>query len=72
MKGTGSAVLTALQSQYMSIDEIEELVIERRLKTFLNGGNPFEWLDCFWENIAIMEANKCCVLMKQKTKPCNC
>lgn len=66
----GSAVLTALQSQYLCIDEIEELIIERRLQTYLNGSNPFEWLDYFWKNIAIMEANKC-LLSKQKTKPCN-
>lgn len=32
MKGFGSAVLTALQAQHKSIDEIERLIQHRRLQ----------------------------------------
>lgn len=60
MKTHGSAVLTALQAQYKSVDEIEELIIERRLQDFINGGNPIEWLDSFWQQMAIIKANSCC------------
>lgn len=60
MKTYGSAVLTALQAQYKSVGEIEELIIERRLQAFINGGNPIEWLDSFWQQMAIIKANSCC------------
>lgn len=59
MKTYGSAVLTALQAQYKSIEEVEELVNHRRLQAFIKGGNPLEWLDCFWQQMAILEANRC-------------
>lgn len=59
MKTYGSAVLTALLAQHKSIDEVEELITERRLQAFINGGNPAEWLDCFWKQMAILEANRC-------------
>lgn len=59
MKTYGSAVLTALQAQHKSIDEIERLIDHRRLKAFIDGGMPEEWLDCFWQQIAILEANRC-------------
>lgn len=59
MKTYGSAVLTAIQAQHMSIDEIEKLIQEREYKVHLKGGSPTEWLDCFWKNIAIMEAQRC-------------
>lgn len=59
MKTYGSAVLTALQAQHKSIEEIEKLVSHRRIKAFLDGGNITDWLDCFWKQMAILEANKC-------------
>lgn len=58
MKTYGSAVLTALQAQNKSIEEVEELVNHRRLQAFIKGGNPFGWLDCFWQQMAILEANR--------------
>lgn len=57
MKTYGSAVLTALQAQHKSVEEIEELVTHRRIKAFLDGGNVTEWLDKFWHEIAILVAN---------------
>lgn len=59
MKTYGSAVLTALQAQHKSIEEIEKLIDHRRLKAFIDGGNPKEWLDSFWQQMAILEANRC-------------
>lgn len=59
MKTYGSAVLTALQAQHKSIEEVEELITERRLQAFIKRGNPLEWLDCFWKQMAILEANRC-------------
>lgn len=58
-KTYGSAVLTALQAQHKSIEEVEELVNHRRLQAFIRGGSATEWLDCFWQQVAILEANKC-------------
>lgn len=58
MKTYGSAVLTALQAQHKSIEEIEELIQERRLQAFLKGGNPFEWLDCFWQQMALIKSER--------------
>lgn len=58
MKTYGSAVLTALQAQHKSIDEIDNLICKRRFKAFLDGGNPKEWLDCFWQQMAILEAQR--------------
>lgn len=55
MKTYGSAVLTALQAQHKSIDEIERLIQHRRLQAFIKGGNSEEWLDCFWQQMAILE-----------------
>ncbi len=59
MKTYGSAVLTALQAQHKSIDEIERLIQHGRLQAFIKGGNSEEWLDCFWQQMAILEAQKC-------------
>ena len=59
MKTYGSAVLTALQAQHKSIDEIDELINHRRLQAFIKGGNPIDWLDCFWQQMAILEAQRC-------------
>lgn len=56
MKTYGTAVLTALQAQHKSIDEIKRLIQERRLQAFIKGGNSEEWLDCFWKQMAILEA----------------
>lgn len=58
MKTYGSAVLIALQAQHKSIDEIGKLIDHRRFKAFLDGGNPVEWLDCFWQQMAILEAQR--------------
>ena len=57
MKTYGSAVLTSLQAQHKSIEEIEKLINHRRLQAFIKGGNPIEWLGCFWQQMAILEAN---------------
>lgn len=57
MKTYGSAVLTALQARNKSIDEIGDLIPNRRFDAFLKGGNSDEWLDGFWKNIAILVAN---------------
>ena len=57
-KTYGSAVLTALQAQYKSIEEVGNLIHHRRLQAFIKGGNPTEWLDCFWKNIAILKAQR--------------
>lgn len=59
MKTYGSAVLTALQAQYKSIDVIGKLIDHRRLKAFVDGGMPEEWLDSFWRQMAILEAQRC-------------
>lgn len=59
MKTYGSAVLTALQAQHKSIDEIEQLIQKRRLQAFIKGGSSKEWLDSFWKQIAIMGAQIC-------------
>ena len=56
-KTYGSAVLTALQAQHKSIEEIEKLVLKRRIQVFLDGGDIHGWLDCFWHTIAILVAN---------------
>lgn len=58
MKTYGSAVLTALQAQHKSIDEIDNLICERRFKAFLDGGKPEEWLDCFWKQMALIESER--------------
>lgn len=58
IKTYGSAVLTALQAQHKSIGEIDNLICERRFKAFLDGGNPVEWLDSFWQQMAILEAQR--------------
>ena len=50
----GSAVLTALQAQHMSLDEIGDLIPYRRLKAFIAGGDSEEWLSCFWKNMAVL------------------
>lgn len=63
-KTYGSAVLTALQAQHKSIDEIEKLIHHRRLQAFIKGGLPEEWLDCFWKQMAIMEAQRCRNILK--------
>lgn len=57
MKTYGSAVLTALQAQHKSIEEVGNLIQHRRLQAFIKGGNATEWLDCFWKQIAIITAN---------------
>lgn len=54
-----SAVLTALEAQYKSIDEIGNLIPNRRFDAFLKGGNSDAWLDCFWKQMAIIEAERC-------------
>lgn len=59
MKTYGSAVLTALQAQHKSIDEIERLIQYRRLQAFIKGGNSEEWLSYFWQQMAILEAQRC-------------
>lgn len=59
MKTYGSAVLTALQAQHKSIEEVEGLINHRRLQAFLKGGSSEEWLDCFWQQMAILETNRC-------------
>lgn len=59
MKTYGTAVLTALQAQHKSIDEIERLIHHRRLQAFIKGGNSEEWLDSFWQQMAILEAQRC-------------
>lgn len=64
MKTYGSAVLTALQAQYKSLDEIEQLVQHRRLQAFIKGGNSEEWLIGFWKNIAITESERCRMNLK--------
>ncbi len=56
MKHYGSAVLTALQAQYKSVEEVGELVRHRKLTAFINGGMPAEWLDEFWHTMALLEA----------------
>lgn len=65
MKTYGSAVLTALQAQHKSIDEIGKLIDHRRLKAFIDGGMPEEWLDSFWQQMAIIEANKINLKLKE-------
>ena len=66
MKTYGSAVLTALQAQYKSIEEVGNLIQHRQLKAFIKGGNTAEWIDCFWKNIAIMEAQRCRKKIEEK------
>lgn len=56
MKTYGSAVLTALQAQYKSIEEIDKLIQHRRLQAFIKGGLPEEWIERLWQNMAILEA----------------
>lgn len=58
-KTYGSAVLTALQAQYMSSKEISRLIQQRSLEAYLRGGKSEEWLACYWHNMAILEAQKC-------------
>lgn len=65
MKTYGSAVLTALQDQYKSTDEIDKLIHHRRLKAFIDGGMPEEWLDSFWQQMTIIEANKINLKLKE-------
>lgn len=48
-----SAVLTAQDTRYMTVDEIAELVRKRRFKAVIGGAKPNEWDDEFWKNIAI-------------------
>lgn len=59
MKTYGSAVLTALQAQYKSLNEIERLIQQRRLQAFIKGGDSEEWLDSFWEQMEILETQRC-------------
>ncbi len=59
MKTYGSAVLTALQAQHASIEEVKELIRERQRQAVLEDGNSEEWLDCFWKQMAILEAQRC-------------
>lgn len=58
MKTYGSAVLTALQAQYKSIDEIDNLVRERLIGAFLRGRDLSYWIACFWKQIAIIEGQR--------------
>lgn len=56
-KSYGSAVLTALQAQHKSIDEIVNLAYIRRFDAYMKGDHNDTWVDCFWHNIAILVAN---------------
>lgn len=58
MKTYGSAVLTALQAQHNSIDEVGEKVCMGRYRANLKDGNDFGWLKCFWNTIAIIMSNE--------------
>lgn len=58
MKTHGTAVLTALQARYKTIEEIEELIYHRQLKAIIKDTNAVQWLDCFWQQMAILEAVK--------------
>lgn len=58
-KTYGSAVLTALQAQYKSIEDIEQLFYDRKLEAYMQGRSPDKWTDDFWQQIAILEANRC-------------
>lgn len=59
MKTYGSAVLTALQAQHKSIEEIGNLIQHRKLQAFIKGGSATKWLDRFWKQMAILEASRC-------------
>ena len=54
----GSAVLTALEAQYASIEEIGKLIPHKRLKTFIEGSNSEEWLECFWRTMEAIRAQR--------------
>lgn len=54
----GSAILTAFEAQYKSIEEIELLYIHRSIRALFEGGSPLEWEDCFWGNMAGLMAAK--------------
>lgn len=57
MKTYGSAVLTALQARYLSVEEIVKLIYLRRFDSYMKGDDNDTWVDCFWHNIAILVAN---------------
>ncbi len=60
MKTYGSAVLTALQAQHMSIENISQKIQDRQLDDFFRGDIlPEQWLDCFWKQMAILEVQRC-------------
>lgn len=46
-------------AQHKSLDEIERLIQHGRLQAFIKGGNLAEWLSCFWQQMAILEAQRC-------------
>lgn len=56
MLGCGSAVLTALQAQHKSIDDVELLSRERMIKAFCKGENISDWWDVFWHNTSVLKA----------------
>lgn len=62
MKNTktyGSAVLTALQASYKGVGDMDRLIRNCMYKAILNDRDADEWLDCFWYNIGILEAQRC-------------
>lgn len=59
MKTYGSAVLTALQAQQKPIDEVSELIKDRRFDAYKQGKDNDEWVDEFWRQMAIMEVQRC-------------
>ena len=53
----GTAVLTALQANHKSVDDIGELVQDRVFDTVIRGGSADEWLKTFWYTMSILRAN---------------
>lgn len=52
MKTYGTAVLTALQARNKPIDEVGELIKDRRFNAFAAGRDSEQWLSCFWRQMA--------------------
>lgn len=57
MKTYGSAVLTALQAQYLSIEEIVKLIYLRRFDSYMKGDDNDNWVDCFWCQMSLIQAH---------------
>ncbi len=57
-KNYGSAVFTALQARYMSLEYIAYEARHRQFDAVVKGDSTSDWWADFWRNMAILEAER--------------